>query len=147
MCGTHPSSGQCLGGNVPPLGLNQPPPRTYPPPQRDLAQGILTPPLWTEWLTDACENITFPYLRWRAVTIRYSALNNRPGTPIRPFPHLILDTCIYMYVNSTSDHDDFWTNFRVHLSMYVKKPATFSIVSVIRANTWSFVFTYLTHAM
>ena len=27
-----------------------------------------TPPLWTEWQTDACENITFPQLCRRAVT-------------------------------------------------------------------------------
>ena len=29
------------------------------------------PDLWTEWLTDTCENITFPQLHWRAIKIRY----------------------------------------------------------------------------
>ena len=28
------------------------------------------PPLWTEFLTHACENITFPQLRWRSVKIQ-----------------------------------------------------------------------------
>ena len=31
--------------------------------------GIHTPPMWTEWLTDRCKNITFPQLRFWAVTI------------------------------------------------------------------------------
>ena len=31
--------------------------------------GIHTTPLWTEWLTDRCKNITFPQLRLRTVKI------------------------------------------------------------------------------
>ena len=27
------------------------------------------PPLWTEWLTDRCKNITFPQIRLRTVNI------------------------------------------------------------------------------
>ena len=41
--------------------------QTYPPLEKTWNQGYL-PLLWTEWLTDACENITFRQLRWRAVT-------------------------------------------------------------------------------
>ena len=33
-------------------------------------------PLWTEWLTHACENITFPQLHLRAVTIKKQQKNN-----------------------------------------------------------------------
>ena len=31
--------------------------------------GVYTSPLWTEFLTHACENIAFPQLRLRTVTI------------------------------------------------------------------------------
>ena len=34
------------------------------------AQGGCAPYLWTEFLTQACENITFPQLRLRTVKIR-----------------------------------------------------------------------------
>ena len=35
-----------------------------------------TPPLWTEWLTDRCKNITFPQLRLRAVIISTTNTNS-----------------------------------------------------------------------
>ena len=31
--------------------------------------GCTTPPLWTEWLTDRCKNITFPQLRLRVLQV------------------------------------------------------------------------------
>ena len=34
-----------------------------------LPLGLYTSPLWTEFLTSACENITFPQLRLRTVKI------------------------------------------------------------------------------
>ena len=37
--------------------------------QPDRSDIIQRPPLWTEWLTDGCKNITFPQLRLRAVNI------------------------------------------------------------------------------
>ena len=77
--GTHPQYTPSPG-IPPPTGIHA---RTrdlvlgIPAAESDLRPGIPTPqkgpgtsdthPPWTEWLTDACENITFPQLLLRAV--------------------------------------------------------------------------------
>ena len=46
---------------------------TYPPSASDTWWSLLgntQTPLWTEWLTDTCGNITFLQLRWRALKIQ-----------------------------------------------------------------------------
>ena len=52
VCPTPPTI--CLGGLLRGRG-------------RSAYRGGGRPPLWTEWLTDRCKNITFPQLRLRAV--------------------------------------------------------------------------------
>ena len=64
----------CSGVDIP---WTYPPPRTYPCPDIHThpLEGPVTrdthPPLWTEWLTDARENITSPQLLLRAVIILF----------------------------------------------------------------------------
>ena len=41
---------------------------THPPKKGHGTRDTHPLPAWTEWLTDTYENITFPHLRWRAVT-------------------------------------------------------------------------------
>ena len=55
-----------------------PPAHTCPPPCHTHPPCLpCTPPLWTEWLTDRGENITFPQLRLRTVKIFLSNSSTR----------------------------------------------------------------------
>ena len=58
----------------PPENLEEHPPENLetpqdqpPPPQDQTPPGPDTPPLWTEWMTDACENITLAKTSFRPV--------------------------------------------------------------------------------
>ena len=46
-----------------------------------LPGGCTPPPLWTEFLTHACENITFPQLLLR--TVMNDTMNAKLGFPMR----------------------------------------------------------------
>ena len=60
--------GVCLDAEPPPLAMRQTPPIEGRRPYQEHARKRQTPsPLCTEWLTHACENITYPQLRLRAV--------------------------------------------------------------------------------
>ena len=56
------------------------PPKNWTPPEKLETPGTRpprdqTPPLWTEWMTDACENITLAKTSFRPVTTQYRQIH------------------------------------------------------------------------
>ena len=120
----------------PPPPISNPPPNTLHPwyPKHLPSEGTwdLRYPttLWTEWLIDTSENITFPQLRWRAVlnkaTFAKSPTTDTPLFKIRPSP-LYRDhrtKPYYLNVNSTVKWSWLLSILRQYLTLnYVNFPS------------------------
>ena len=65
--------GRNLGPSIPPPQKGPGTMDTQTPWRRPGTEDTPTHPLWTEWLTDTCENITFPQLLLRTVKIAGSS--------------------------------------------------------------------------